>query len=108
MAIPILAPTSIRSSTRNAPLLSTRLAYAAPQAVLRDSALSYSEKRDVLQRWALDAYLCELALSKGEAALNPSRLPEIIDALIDLDEPELRRILERASRLPEIGDPLAA
>jgi hypothetical protein len=42
--------------------------HAKPQEVLRDPSLSLAEKRDVLRRWALDAYLIELSLSKGEAA----------------------------------------
>jgi hypothetical protein len=61
-------------------------AYANPKDVLADSALSRLEKRDVLQRWALDAYLIELALSKGRPVSHRSRLDEVIDALIDLDE----------------------
>ena len=43
-------------------------------------------KRDVLRRWALDAYLIELALFKGEPQSEPSRLDEVIDALFDLEE----------------------
>jgi len=35
---------------------------------------------------ALDAYLIELALFKGEPQSEPSRLDEVIDALFDLDE----------------------
>jgi hypothetical protein len=70
--------------------------YAAPRDVLRDPALSEVEKRNVLQRWAFDAYLIELALSKGHDAPHPSRLDDVIDALIDLDEPEIRRIAARA------------
>jgi ETC complex I subunit conserved region len=70
--------------------------YAAPRDVLRDPALSEVEKRNVLQRWAFDAYLIELALSKGHDVPHPSRLDEVIDALIDLDEAEVRRIAARA------------
>jgi hypothetical protein len=46
--------------------------------VLDDHDLSPAQKRDVLRRWALDAYLIELALFKGE--------PQSEDALFDLDE----------------------
>jgi hypothetical protein len=60
--------------------------HAEPQEVLRDPSLSLAEKRDVLRRWALDAYLIELSLSKGEAASEPSRLNEVIDAMLDLEE----------------------
>jgi ETC complex I subunit conserved region len=72
--------------------------YASPRDVLRDRSLSEDERRSVLQRWALDAYLIELALSKGDAAPGASRLDEVIDALIDLEEPEIRRIAARAPR----------
>jgi hypothetical protein len=54
--------------------------------VLDDHDLSPAQKRDVLRRWALDAYLIELALFKDEAQSEPSRLDEVIDALFDLDE----------------------
>jgi hypothetical protein len=60
--------------------------YASPQDVLDDHDLSPAQKRDVLRRWALDAYLIELALFKGEPQSEPSRLDEAIDALFDLDE----------------------
>jgi hypothetical protein len=73
--------------------------YPVPRDVLCNPVLSQSEKHDVLRRWALDAYLIESGLSKGDAVPGPSRLDEVIDALIDLDEPELRRIVDRASRL---------
>src|SRR5712675_585641 len=56
------------------------------QDVLDDHDLSPAQKRDVLRRWALDAYLIELALFKGEPQSEPSRLDEVIDALFDLDE----------------------
>ena len=69
--------------------------YAAPQDVLRDPALSQSEKRDVLRRWALDAYLIESA--QGDA--TPSHLDKLIDALIALDDTELRRFIGRSSKM---------
>jgi hypothetical protein len=60
--------------------------YASPQDVLVDHELSPAQKRDVLRRWALDAYLIELALFNGEPQSEPSRLDEVIEALFDLDE----------------------
>jgi hypothetical protein len=62
--------------------------HAKPQEVLRDPSLSLAEKQDVLRRWALDAYL-ELSLSKDEAASEPSRLNEVIDAMLDLEEDKI-------------------
>jgi hypothetical protein len=61
--------------------------YADPQDVLRDPDLRQAEKREMLHRWALDAYLLDLAYSKGEPQSQASRLQEVIDALIDLDQP---------------------
>jgi hypothetical protein len=60
--------------------------YGSPQDVLRDPNLSTAQKREVLQRWALDSYLVELAPPKGEAQNAASRLSAVIDALIDLDD----------------------
>jgi len=102
-----LGPEAIRSRTqeRND---SPAIPYPAPKDVLRDSALSVAEKRDVLRRWALDAYLIESAQSHGDAAPHPSRLDEAIDALIDLDEPELRGIAARAPKSTDRGKPVAA
>src|SRR5438477_8336991 len=57
-----------------------RLRRVAPQDVLRDPTLSQSEKRDVLGRWALEAYRTELALSKGNPVPHQSRFTEVIDA----------------------------
>jgi hypothetical protein len=55
-----------------------------PRHVLRDPTLSAAEKRDLLHGWAFDAY-GELARAKTKPA-SASRLPEVIDALIDLDQ----------------------
>ena len=73
--------------------------YAAPQDVLRDSTLSQSHKRDVLRRWALDVYLIELAQS--DTAPTTSRLDAVIDALIALDDTELRRFMDRIKTTPD-------
>jgi hypothetical protein len=63
--------------------------YAAPQDVLRDRSLSQDCKRDILRRWALDAYQIELEHSRGKAQAEASRLQEVIDALLDLEEPRI-------------------
>jgi ETC complex I subunit conserved region len=63
--------------------------YAAPQHVLQDRSLSQERKRDVLRRWALDAYQIELEHSRGNSLAEPSRLQEVIDALLDLEEPHI-------------------
>jgi hypothetical protein len=69
------------------PGLDPAVVYADPQDVLRDPKLDPEQKREVLHRWALDAYLLELAYSNGEPQAQLSRLQEVIDALIDLGQP---------------------
>src|SRR5262245_34100673 len=66
------------------------LRYRAPRDVLSDPGLSRSEKRSVLRRWALEAFRVESMFSRGNANPELSYLDEVIDALIDLDEPDLR------------------
>jgi hypothetical protein len=63
--------------------------YADPQQVLLDSNLPPSRKRDVLRRWALDAYQIEVERSKGNFLARPSHLKQVIDALLDLEEPQI-------------------
>jgi hypothetical protein len=69
--------------------------YPSPTDVLRDPRLSDSEKRGVLQRWALNAYRSELAFPKTEAAVHPACLNDLIDALLDLEEPEIQNLARR-------------
>jgi hypothetical protein len=59
--------------------------FAAPVDVLRDPDLTPDQKREVLFRWAFDAYRIELGVASGAAPRAASRLDEVIDALIDLD-----------------------
>ena len=60
--------------------------YAVPQDVLRDTGLTADGKRDMLQRWALEAYMLDLAFSSGASEARTSHLQEVIDALIELDK----------------------
>ena len=53
---------------------------ANPDQVVRQSKLSHEQKREILRRWALETY--------RTARTDFSRLDKLIDALIDLDEPE--------------------
>jgi hypothetical protein len=57
--------------------------------VLRDPNLSTDRKRETLRRWALDAYQVELEHSQGKPETELSQLQEVIDALLDLDEPRI-------------------
>jgi hypothetical protein len=63
--------------------------YVDPQDVLQDDRLLPERKRDILRRWALDAFQIEMEHSKGKLLDEPSRLQEVIDALLDLDEPHI-------------------
>jgi ETC complex I subunit conserved region len=70
-------------------------AFDEPERVVRQSKLSHEQKREILRRWALDAH--------RTARTDFSRLDKVIDALIDLDEPEglvikRREILSNGAR----------
>lgn len=80
-----LGPNVIRNGF--APGADPAARYADPQDVLHDEKLTPEEKRDLLRRWALDAYLLDLAFSRGTPESGASRLQEVIDTLIDLDRP---------------------
>lgn len=67
-------------------LLNPASCFADPEDVLRDPKLSRKMKREILRRWAIDAYLIEVAEAEGAPEGEPSRLDEVIDALIDLDD----------------------
>jgi hypothetical protein len=66
--------------------------YADPKQVLLDSNLSPKRKR-LLRRGALDAYQIETEHSKGNLLARPSHLQEVIDALLDLEEPQIAVVL---------------
>jgi hypothetical protein len=67
-------------------LISPTEAYPHPKQVLGDNALSPTRKRDILRQWALDAYRLESEHAKPD---NQSHLHEVIDALLDLEEPQI-------------------
>jgi hypothetical protein len=69
--------------------------YPSPTAVLSDPRLSERDKRELLRRWALNAYASERAFPGTGAAARSSRLDDVIDALLDLDEPEIRNLAQR-------------
>jgi hypothetical protein len=68
------------------PEISPAEAYPHPNQVLVDNALSPTRKREILRQWALDAYRIENEHAKPD---NRSRLHEVIDALLDLEEPQI-------------------
>ncbi|MBN8956349.1 MAG: ETC complex I subunit [Rhizobiales bacterium] len=94
-----LGPNVIRNGF--APGADPAARYADPQDVLHDEKLTPEEKRDLLRRWALDAYLLDLAFSRATPESGASRLQEVIDALIDLDQPpraDVRNLEDNADR----------
>jgi hypothetical protein len=58
--------------------------YANPDEILKSPKLSTQQKRELLCKWAFDAYRVEVTAA-GIPPCSPSRLDEVIDALIDLD-----------------------
>jgi hypothetical protein len=70
---------------RDCALVNTAAGFASPGDVVRDPTLTAAEKQDVLRRWALDEYLIQTGMTDWTAQSVPSRLDEIIDALIDSD-----------------------
>ena len=59
--------------------------YANPKEILKSPKLSRQQKRELLCKWAFDAYRVEVTETRGIPPCSPSRLDEVIDALIDLD-----------------------
>ncbi|MDR3420662.1 MAG: ETC complex I subunit [Xanthobacteraceae bacterium] len=77
-------------------LVNPAACFASPDEVLRDAKLSTEQKREILRRWALDAYLIEVAMNEGMPQGEPSRLEEVVDALIDLNDAENSASLAQA------------
>lgn len=55
--------------------------FASPHDVVRHPLLTIDCKREILQRWAWDEYLLDLAAAEGMPEGEPSRLDEIKAAL---------------------------
>jgi ETC complex I subunit conserved region len=68
------------------------LLYADPQDVLQDSNLSQEQQRELLRRWALEAYQIELEHARGKRQAEPSRLEEVMDALLKFDQENLEKM----------------
>ena len=62
-------------------LVNPAAVFASPDEVLRHPLLTIDCKREILWRWAWDEYLIELAAAEGMPDPEPSRLPEVKDAL---------------------------
>ena len=77
-------------------LVNPAACFASPDEVLRDPKLCMEQKREILRRWALDAYLIEVAMTEGMPQGEPSRLDEVVDALLDLNAAENSASLAQA------------
>jgi hypothetical protein len=64
----------------------------APLDVLCNPSLSESEKRRVLLRLAFQAYVSAAAYTNTGDSRRGALLDELIEALVDLEEAEVRRI----------------
>jgi len=68
------------------------LLYADPQDVLQDTNLSREQQREILRRWAFDAYQIELEHARGKRQAEPSRLEEVMDAVLKFDQQDLDKM----------------
>jgi hypothetical protein len=62
-------------------LLSPAFAFGSPHDVVRHPLLTIDCKREILQRWAWDEYLLDLASTEGMPEGEPSRLDSVKAAL---------------------------
>jgi hypothetical protein len=60
--------------------------FADPEEIVNHPNLSFEEKRELLHRWAFDAYRIEVVAAEAPRRYEHSRLDEVIDALIALEE----------------------
>ena len=79
-----LASTSLAKVEDRAPYSFTPC-YANPVEILKSPKLSTQQKRELLCKWAFDAYRVEVCATGGLPPCSLSRLDEVIDALIELD-----------------------
>lgn len=84
------------------------LHYPDPQDVLADPKLPTAEKREVLRRWALEAYLNELALAPGNSVPHRSLIDEDVNGLNDLDSGDPGSATRSEALPPSHAPPRAA
>jgi hypothetical protein len=77
-------------------LLDPAAVFAKPGDVLADPSLTVQNKHDILQRWAWDEYLIELASNEAmPEAAAPSRLDQVKSALLELEREPIQVALVR-------------
>jgi len=67
-------------------LLDPAAFFADPEEIVKHPNLSFDKKRELLHRWALDAYRVEVTAVEAPRPSERSRLDAVIDALIALEE----------------------
>lgn len=67
-------------------LINPAAVFSSPQEVLHDATLSLDDKREVLRRWAWDAWLLEVAADEAVAQGEPSRFDEVKAALLMVEQ----------------------
>jgi hypothetical protein len=67
-------------------LLDPAAFFADPEEIVKHPNLSLDKKRELLHRWAFDAYRVEVIAAEAPRPSERSRLDEVIDALIALEE----------------------
>jgi hypothetical protein len=65
-------------------LTSPAAVFGSPLAVVQNSFMTRSTKREILRRWALDEHLVELAEHEGMGDGPASRLHEVMIALLQI------------------------
>src|SRR5215211_1281027 len=63
-------------------------AFDEPERVVHNRQLSPEQKLKILRHWALEAYRTDYGKKRRTTRINISRLDKVIDALIDLEDPE--------------------
>jgi hypothetical protein len=79
-------------------LINLAAVFSSPQEVLNDASLTFDDKREVLRRWAWDAWLLETAADEAMADGESSRLDEVKAALHTLEEAERTSMLVMARK----------
>ena len=67
-------------------LVNPAVLFNNPGEIVEHPSLSFATKRELLHRWAFDAYRIEILAANAPRQDGPSRLDEVIDALIAVEE----------------------
>jgi hypothetical protein len=73
-------------------LVNPAATFAYPKEITDHPGLSFEQKRELLHCWAFDAYRIEVVSTEALRQGERSRLDEVIDALIALEEDGALRI----------------